>query len=310
MKKIIVTMFGVLASIPVSLVSTATVSANPYPGYMPPPWVRPHVMPPMPYRAPYARAGYLPMMPYVAPRPMMRPMPMRPMPMRPMPMQPMAQRRMPAPPARQFSYNPRQAPMRAMNRMPYPANRAVRAPWPNHAAPGFAPRPVPGFARGPVAAPARAPGWPVARQMPPVRQVYPGLAQFRPQYRFSQTPAPLRPWGRVPAAHAQAPRYFQPPVMHNNPRRLARAPAPMWRAPVPQYRRPVAPPRQTAWRAAPARPVPPRRMNAWPPQYARQGVPQRQGYQANRFRPYPSAAARSQRPAYGTRQVSYAYGRR
>lgn len=202
--------------------------------------------------------------------------------------------------------------MPAMNgRAPYPVNQIARAPWPNRAAPGFAPRPVPGFVPRPAPRPAWAPGWPVARQMPPVRHFYPGLAQFRPQYRFSKAPVPQRQWGRVPAAHAQAPRYFRPPVMHNDPRRLARAPvpAPVWRAPVPQYR-PVAPPRQTAWRAAPATSVPPRRMNAWPAQFANQRAPQRQGYQANRFRPYQSATTQSQRPVYGTRQVSYAYGRR
>jgi len=307
MKKIIFTMFGVLASIPVSLVSTAAVSANPYMGYMPPPWVRTAApVPYMPYRAPYARSGYFPMMPYAAPLPVMRPVP----PMaRPMPMRPMAQPRMPVPPPRQFSYNPRRASIPAMNaRGAYPANQVARAPRINRAGPGFAPRPVPGVTRGPVA---RAPVWQAARQMRPTRQAYPGVARFRPQYRFSQAPAPMRRWGRVPANYAQAPRYFRPPVMHNYPRRLARAPmpAPVWRAPVPQYR-PAVPPRQTAWRAAPARFVPPRRMNARPAQYANQNVPQRQGYQPGRYRPYQSAMTLPQRPAYGTHRASYAYNRR
>ncbi|HED15606.1 MAG TPA: hypothetical protein ENI64_02125 [Gammaproteobacteria bacterium] len=297
MKKIIFTMFGVLASIPVSLVSTATVSANPYMGYMPPPWVRPAVpMPYMPYRAPYARTGYFPMVPYGARMPMMRPA-MRPVPpmARPMPMRPMAQRHMPVPPPRQFSYNTRRAPLPAMNgRGYYPANQLARAPRINRAAPGFAPRPAPRM----------------ARPMQPPRQAYPGVAQFRPQYRFSQAPAPMRPWGRMPANYAQAPRYFQRPPMYNGPRRIARAPAPVWRAPVPQYRRPAVPPRQTAWRAAPARSVAPRRMNAWPAQYANQNVPPRQGYQSARYRPYPSAMAQPQRPAYGTHRVSYAYNGR
>lgn len=325
MKKIMVTMFGVLASIPVSLLSTATVSANPYPGYMPPPWVRPAVMPSMPYRTPYATPGHMhPMipMPYASPGPVMRPWGMRPMarPMRPSPMQSMAQRRMPPAPTRQFAFNSRRSPAPAVaGRMPHPANQIARAPWPNHAAPRVAPGSVQGYAprsaRRPAPRPAWAPARPIARHTPPARQFYPGLAQFRPQYRFKQPPMPRQHyWGRMPAAQAQAPRYFQPPFMHNDPRRLARAPAPVWRAPAAQ-RMPVAPPRQMARQSGRAQALAqaPHRMNhARPPRYANQATPapQRYGYQPNRYRPYQPTVTQSQRPVYGTRQVSYAYGRR
>ncbi len=299
MKKIMITMFGILAAAPVSLLSATSASANPYPGYVPPPWVRPPAMPPVPMQHP--RLRYIPMAPRAgSPRFRAAPMPVpmaRPM-RRPMPAPVIAQRRGPAVPPAPFRYNRGWTPAPALAaRNPYPANRIARAPMPPRAMPGSGP----GYARM-APGPAWRPAWPVARQVLPARHFYPGLSNFRPQYRFAGAPVQSRFWKPVPA-RTQTSRYFRPPVTQHDPRRIARV-AVSPRGPAAAPTRRMARQNGSAFPSAPVQ-----RTNAWPPRYSGNVAPNRYSATPGGFRPYQSATNRQPPSRYGARPVSYSYGR-